>query len=378
MSAPSFKAIIHPKVDPWLVGGLSIPILLLFIVMSSRIPQELILGNFLILTVLVNGTHFMASYFLLYSSREYISRYKTASIYVPIALLVCGAAGLWMAAPPRNDPAIIQGLLIITALYLALHYTGQAWGMMASYAYLNEIRFTNGERFMLRGCLRVMAVWQMVWALTTSPSYIPAPLLPWANGCMLTLNGAGVISLIAGLTTLLRLRLRLQRVIPISIVLPFASLYVWYIFLYIHPQSLFWVQIFHATQYLAFPLRVESNRAERQSKALLSTSQARHLLGYTLTLSGASLFVFVGIDKALNYPTGGFETYSLVLVSLINIHHYFIDGCVWHIRSPEVREDLFAHTQKSRGSESSNRSHYPTHSESRATPYQVERVTDDA
>jgi hypothetical protein len=152
---------------------------------------------------------------------------------------------------------------------------------------------------------------------------------------------------------------------------------VWYIFLYLHPQSLFWVQIFHATQYLAFPLRVESNRAERRRETLLSTSQARHLFTYTVTLCGASLFVFVGIDKALNYPSGGFETYFLVFLALINIHHYFIDGCVWHIRSPEVREDLFAHTKKSRGSKSSSHSHRPAETSPRAAPYQVERVTDD-
>jgi hypothetical protein len=95
-------------------------------------------------------------------------------------------------------------------------------------------------------------------------------------------------------------------------------------------------------------------------------------------LCGASLFVFVGIDKALNYPRGGFETYTLVFLALINIHHYFIDGCIWHIRSPEVREDLFAHTKKSRSSESYSPSHSPAEKSPRDAPYHVEHVTDDA
>jgi hypothetical protein len=345
MSSPSSTAIVHPKVDPWLVGGLSIVVLLSFMVMSSRIPQELLLGNFLVLTVLVNGAHFMASYFLLYSSREYVRRYRTASIYMPLGLLVIGALGLWVAAPPYNDPTIIQGILVVTALYLALHYTGQAWGMMASYAYLHGIRFSDTERRTLRGCLRVMAGWQMVWALTISPSYIPAPLLPWASTCMWIMNIAAAISLMVGTCALLALRRRIQASLPPSLILPFGSLYVWYTFLYFYPQSLFWVQIFHATQYLSFPLRVESNRAARKETTLLAASQSRHLLTYSLTLCAASLFVFVGIDKALNYPDGGFETYTLVFVALINIHHYFIDGCIWHIRSPEVRADLFAHTR---------------------------------
>jgi hypothetical protein len=27
----------------------------------------------------------------------------------------------------------------------------------------------------------------------------------------------------------------------------------------------------------------------------------------------------------------------------VNIHHYFIDGCLYKLRNPEVRRDLFAH-----------------------------------
>jgi hypothetical protein len=268
-----------------------------------------------------------------------------ASTYMPLALLSVGALGLWMAAPPRNEPGIVQGILVITALYLALHYTGQAWGMIASYAYLHGIRFTNGERFLLRACLRVMAGWQMVWALTTSPSYIPTPLLPWREPCMRWVTIAALLSLVVGVCTLLALRRRRQAPLPASMILPFGSLYVWYGFLYLYPQSLFWVQIFHAVQYLSFPVRVEANRIAQKQKELLTSSQARHLLTYSLKVCGASLLVFVGVDKALNYPNGGFEVYSLVFVSLINIHHYFIDGCIWHIRNPAVRADLFAHTK---------------------------------
>jgi hypothetical protein len=286
----------------------------------------------------------MASYFLLYSSWEYIRRYRIASIYMPVGLLILGAAGLWMAAPPYYEPGIIYGILAITGLYLALHYTGQVWGMMASYAYLYGIRFSKAERYTLRACLRVMAVWQMVWALTTNPSYVPPVLAPWKDTCVWVLNIAGVLSLAVGILTLLTIRRRTGSPLPSSLILPFVSLYIWYTFLYLYPQSLFWVQIFHATQYLSFPFRVEVNRSARSTVPGLSSSQARHLLTYSITLCLASFFVFVGVDKALNYPNGGFESYTLVFVALINIHHYFIDGCIWHIRSPEVRADLFAHT----------------------------------
>lgn len=345
MSQSAPKAIIHPALDPWLVGGLSIVVLVGFLALSSVVPQDLILGNFIVLTILVNGTHFMASYFLLYSSKEFIRRYRAAAVYMPIGLLAVGALGLWMAAPPLNDPGIIRGILVITALYLGLHYTGQAWGMMASYAYIHGIRFSPVERTTLRACLRVMAAWQMVWALKTSPSYIPSTLLPWVNPCMRLLDVAAIASFTVGACTLLAMRRRLGIQLPSSVVVPFLSLYTWYCFLFVYPQSIFWVQIFHATQYLSFPFRVEANRTNPGEFESLKANRLRHLLTYSLTLSLASLFVFVGVDKALNYPHGGFETYFLVFVSLINIHHYFIDGCIWHISNPEVRARLFAHVR---------------------------------
>jgi hypothetical protein len=337
------RAIIHPQLDPWLVGGLSIVVLGIFLVFSSTIPRDLIVGDFLILTVLLNGTHFMASYLLLYSSKENVYRYRAAALYMPIGLMSVGALGLILAAPPYENGVVVQGIMILAALYLALHYTGQAWGMMASYAYLHGIRFEPIERRRLRLCLRTMAVWQMAWSLTLAPAFVPTSMAESLNLCMKGLNVVALISLIVGATTLKSISRRLNARLPISMVLPFATLYVWYVFLSVYPQALFWVQISHAVQYLSFPARVEINRASSRGSIRNNLSRWKHLGAYSLTLIVASFIVFFGIDKGLNYPTGGFEVYWLVICSLINIHHYFIDGCVWHISNPEVRADLFAH-----------------------------------
>ena len=343
MSNSRPSAIITPTIDPWLVGGFSIVVLAGFIALSSTIPSEIIFGNFVILTVLLNGSHFMASYALLYSSRAYIQRYRMAAVYLPIGLLLCGGVSLWLASGPRANGVGIQALTVATALYLALHYTGQAWGMIASYAYLNGIKFTGLERRVLRGCLRVMAGWHMVWVLNTSPAYIPTALKSVAPHLMQGFNALGILSCAVGIATLFSVRSHNHKNLPAALALPFLSLYVWYLFLSIFPQSIFWVQIFHALQYLPFPMRVELNRASRAEGITYSSPQLKRLFRYSLGLCAAGLFVFVGIDKMLNYPNGGFEAYILVLMSLINIHHYFIDGCVWHISNPEVKAELFAH-----------------------------------
>jgi hypothetical protein len=39
----------------------------------------------------------------------------------------------------------------------------------------------------------------------------------------------------------------------------------------------------------------------------------------------------------------------ILVLTFINIHHYFTDGVVWHISNPEVRKELFAHVQRDPG-----------------------------
>lgn len=338
----SSAAIFSKTLDQWLVGGLSIVVLLGFLLFSSSLPAEFVVGNFIVLTVLLNGTHFMASYALLYSSKKFIVRYRWASLYMPLFLIAIGTSGLQLAAPPYNNDIVLKCIIVATSLYLALHYTGQVWGMMASYAYLSGISFTHAERLWLRRTLRVLAGWQMVWALHSFPSYTPEIIAPAVPYLMQAFNVAAVASLLIGGAMLRCVHRRTPQGVPLSVVLPFGALYVWYIFLWIHPQSLFWVQLFHALQYLSFPTRIELNRAAREKHSSFAIDWTS-LLKYTSTLAITSTIVFVGIDKGLNYPNGGFETHWLIISSLINIHHFFIDGCIWHISNPEVRADLFAH-----------------------------------
>ena len=35
----------------------------------------------------------------------------------------------------------------------------------------------------------------------------------------------------------------------------------------------------------------------------------------------------------------------VLILTFINIHHYFTDGVIWKISNPEVRKELFAHVE---------------------------------
>src|SRR5687767_15453037 len=81
-------AILSPVVDLLLVGGLSL-IVFVPLLLSGRSDLVLIgAGAQAWVATLINMPHFMASYRMVYRSREMILRHKWASIYIPALLLL--------------------------------------------------------------------------------------------------------------------------------------------------------------------------------------------------------------------------------------------------------------------------------------------------
>jgi hypothetical protein len=65
---------------------------------------------------------------------------------------------------------------------------------------------------------------------------------------------------------------------------------------------------------------------------------------YGLVLLVGSALVFGGIPWVADEMGPGANSVWVVIASVINIHHYFIDGCIWRISNPVVSKELFAHT----------------------------------
>ena len=119
------------------------------------------------------------------------------------------------------------------------------------------------------------------------------------------------------------------------------------------PAALFWVQIAHALQYLAFPVRVELNRSTARSGA--SPRQvALHMAAYGGLLLIVSIAIAQVVPLSIMGVVGnvfgeqGGRAAPILLLMFINIHHYFTDGVIWKISNPEVRRDLFAHVKPMR------------------------------
>ena len=128
--------------------------------------------------------HFMASYRIVYRSREMILRHKWATIYVPLnhdRVLRARLDGnrstssrravrkrYERTSPTWRAPSHNDVFISVASAYLAWHYTGQVWGMMASYAYLAGTAFDKTERLLIRTSLRILLVWHAAGSCTRS------------------------------------------------------------------------------------------------------------------------------------------------------------------------------------------------------------------
>ena len=101
----------------------------------------------------------------------------------------------------------------------------------------------------------------------------------------------------------------------------------------------------------ADPLAAESTGFVRRMERLVSKSinydigvinAVATVVVIVTAIKGFSLLAQWGDALSAHYlpahpPVG------LVVASILNVHHYFVDGSIWKLSSKEVRQDLFAH-----------------------------------
>lgn len=343
VSTPPRAAIVSPLVDALCAGGLSLLVLVPLLLTGRGDLLVVSVGVQAWLTALINMPHFLASYRMVYRTRASIRAHPWAAIYVPIVLLVC-CVGAVIAA--RRTDFYISMLLTAQNAYLAWHYTGQAWGMTATFGHLDRAPFNLLERRLVRGGLYILLVWHVVWFFHLA--YENWELTPLYNAITLAM----AVAFVLGLAGFALHKARTGRVPPVRAIIPWLAIFVWYAAMARWGlPALFVVQIAHALQYLIFPVRVEVNRTRRGEYGG-PERVVRHMAAYFVVLLGAS------IAAAILLPMGAMavvtnwlgsrpgQVAGFAILAFLNIHHYFTDGVVWKLRNPAVREDLFGHLPK--------------------------------
>ena len=335
---------LSPTLDLLCVGGLSL-VVMVPLLLAGRTDLLLVsAGVQAWIGTAINMPHFMASYRLVYGSRAMIVKHKWASMYVPVILLAYMAFALWQA---QESQAFVYIMITVASVYLAWHYTGQVWGMMAAYAALEGTSFDPVERRLVRTSLRILLAWHVAWFLYTQlrdPSGVT-----WIYQVV---SAGTVVAFAVGGYGLFRFAQRTGHRPPTLSLVAWLSLFVWYAVMARDPKALFWVQIAHSIQYLAFPIRMELNGSVASRRTTRTPFQiARHMAVYAAALLVVSILVSQIVPNALmGVVAGAFgeepgRAAPILILMFINIHHYFTDGVLWKISNPEVRAQLFAHAQ---------------------------------
>ena len=337
---------------PWLdlligCGGWSAPLLAVALWLTPSHTHVWAVA-FYFLAVLFNYPHFMATVYRAYHTRDDFERYKYFTLHLTLLLVLTGAL----------LHARSQFLPWIFTLYICWspwHYTGQNYGLLLMFVRRGGNVMTTAERRWLRVAFvasyldasRQLRNWHLIRSFDSLPCFADrthivvsidlgrgflssSPLLRsvgWSSK-------SGVRSMAAPLT--LALTQFLWFVLPTLLELHAD---------YQIPQTRYSsgiLAVLHSTQYIW----ITSYYQQRQERALGESGW--RMSAYLLTLFAGGIALFVPGPWLVSYAFHfDFTTSFLIFLSVINIHHFLLDGALWKLRDSRI-SSLLVEQQKPR------------------------------
>lgn len=323
------KSFVHPAFDLLLIGGgLSLIVAGANAVGVTRalLPIDALSGSFPFVLLGVNLAHFAASTVRLYSKRGASEELPFVSLGLPVVTL---AVLLGAIAFAENLGTHLTNLYLTWSPY---HYAAQSYGLAMMYAYRSGSALNDRDRLLLRATCLAPFLYAFFKGPTVGIEWLmPASLLesPVVAPVRAGLVQALAIAALGTPPLLLWRSIRLGQSLPLISVLTMVANACWWI----TPQYLdavVWVPIFHGLQYLAivsiFHVR-ERLREPGNARGWVYHSAwfygACVLLAYLLFNVWPYAFVAMGF---------GMGESVLLVIAIINIHHFIVDAYIWRLR----------------------------------------------
>ena len=342
---------------PWLdllvgCGAWSAPLLAIAMWMSPTHKHGWAMA-FYLLAIVFNYPHFMATIYRAYHTRADFEKYKFVTLHVTVLLVL---TGIFMHASPRLFP----WLFTLYICWSPWHYSGQNYGLLMMFVRRSGAEITAGEKRWLRGAF--VASYLMLLASFETGGSSDSLILSLGLPAKITLplrlafGSAFLLFTLLGFQRLIRARGARSLVAPLT--LAFTQ-FLWFVLPTLLeltsasqiPQTRYSsgiLAVLHSTQYIwitSYYQRREARAAGRQNW---------HMAAYFATLIAGGIALFIPGPWLVSYIFHyDFTTSFLIFVSLVNIHHFILDGALWKLRDSRVSSLLVDRGRKPSASSAS-------------------------
>ncbi|MGA7623964.1 MAG: tetratricopeptide repeat protein [Candidatus Acidiferrales bacterium] len=292
--------------------------------------------TFYLLAIIFNYPHFMATIYRAYHTRADFEKYKFFTLHLTLLIVL---TGILMHASPRLFPWVFT----LYICWSPWHYSGQNYGLLMMFARRSGAQVTANEKRWLHGAF-IASYLMLLASFETSGSSDPLILslgLParFTLPLRLALGLAFLVFTLLGFQRLVRSRDARSLAAPLT--LAFTQ-FLWFVLptlLELNsasqvPQTRYSsgiLAVLHSTQYIW----ITSYYQGREARA--ARERNWRMAGYFATLVAGGIALFIPGPWLVSYLFHyDFTTSFLIFMSLVNIHHFILDGQIWKLRDPRV------------------------------------------
>jgi hypothetical protein len=323
------RAFVHPAFDFLVIGGgLSLGALAWIKLAGSPEPTRDVIA---VTALLVNSPHFAASTVRLYTKPNSLRDLPFVTMVLPLLMLGLLAAGLTFPV------AVGINLVALYFTWSPYHYAAQAYGLAVMYAYRSGVPLSNLDKKLTRAACLLPFLYAFLDARGAAIEWVlPASML---NDPFVLHLRVLLISLLRpacyAVPVLLFIGGALGRgpALPlISVTAMLANAYWWTTLRFL--DAFVWATISHGLQYLAivtiFHVRERKERERVSGKG--GTGWWRPAAGFYAVCLAAGYLLFQAWPHASTLAGFSFAQSLLVMVAIINIHHFIVDAFIWRLR----------------------------------------------
>lgn len=348
------RALVSPVADFWLLGGLSIVLLVpagLWVGWHDSASIDRIYSWSYYAALAVNFPHFAYSYQVFYEGLLGRLRHPETSVASRVRMILAGfvvpgALLLMLAAIVATRNADAMGWAINIMLLLGgWHYARQGYGTLIASSVYRGIFYGPRQKFMLNLNSYVIPLYAWIKVNTgkiENPAYfdIPNKIFGFSRGFADAMGYVCIVAGILALGVLLRVWLIDRRGLPVNgITGYFSATYLWVLLVYLNPALYYLGPFFHSLQYLPFIYKYEKGKA--------ASLRSLGLFAVTGVFLGLVFLNFLPreIDGLLErYGGASLISRSFFVIAaflFVSIHHYFIDYAFWRRDNREVQQFVF-------------------------------------